>query len=100
MSYLVYVAGFGTIAVFYLWLRDVRIFCRTGLAGYRKASYQGVIWGAIALFGLALALYSPLEIAGLGVILAALYLQGRVKREKIWKGESVWERICGSVRVP
>lgn len=100
MSYLVYVAAFGAIAVFYLWLRDGRIFWRTGLAGYRKASYQGVIWGAVALFGLALTLYSTLEIAGLGVILGALYLQGRTKREKVWKGEGTWERITGRVRVP
>jgi len=99
MSYLVYVAVFGTIAVFYLWLRDVRIFCRTGLPGYRKASYQGVIWGAVALFGVALAIYSPFELVGLGVILGALYLQGRVDKEKIWNGESMWERVCGSARV-
>lgn len=99
MSYLVYVAVFGTVAVFYLWLRDARIFHRTGLAGYRKASYQGVIWGAAALFGLAVAMYTALEILGLGIILGALYLQGRVERENIWDGESTWERVLGSARL-
>ncbi|HOP66526.1 MAG TPA: ABC transporter permease [Methanoregulaceae archaeon] len=98
MSYLVYVAVFGTIAVFYLWLRDVRIFRRTGLAGYRRASYQGVIWGAAALFGLAVAMYTTLEILGLGIILGALYLQGRIEREKIWNGEGTLERVLGSAR--
>ena len=39
MSYLVYVAIFGTVSVIYLWLRDARIFFRTGLPGYRKAAY-------------------------------------------------------------
>jgi len=75
----------------------VRIFYLTGLPGYRKASYQGVIWGAVALFGIALTIYT-LELVGLGVILAALYLQGRVKREKIWKEEGTWERMTGRVR--
>ena len=33
MSYLIYVAAFGTAAVIFLWLRDARIFFRTGLPG-------------------------------------------------------------------
>jgi hypothetical protein len=52
MSYLTYVAVFGAAVTIFLWLRDARIFFRTGLAGYRKAAYWGVgriarekIWG-------------------------------------------------------
>ncbi|MDD1708290.1 MAG: ABC transporter permease, partial [Methanoregulaceae archaeon] len=33
MSYLVYIALFGAAVVFFLWLRDARIFYRTGLSG-------------------------------------------------------------------
>lgn len=101
MSYLVYVAAFGALAVFFLWFRDARIFLRTGLPGFRKGAYQGVLFGALAILGIAFAVWSterfPTEILGLGVILGALYLQGRVPREKIWKTESWWERLTGDV---
>jgi len=85
MSYLLYVALFGAAAVFFLWLRDARIFYRTGLPGYRKAAYQGVIWSAVTLFGFLLALNTPtLEVVGIGIIMLALFLQERGEREKIW----------------
>jgi len=35
MSYLVYIALFGAAVVFFLWLRDARIFYRTGLSGFQ-----------------------------------------------------------------
>ncbi|KUG21084.1 MAG: ABC transporter permease [Methanomicrobiaceae archaeon] len=96
MTYLIYVAGFGLAAVLYLWLRDLRIFSRTRLPGYRTAAYRGVACSALALLGFLIALYGPnTEILGLGLILAALYLQGRVEREKIWHGESTLQRFLG-----
>ena len=98
MSYLAYVAVFGVGAVLFLWLRDARIFFLTGLAGYRKAAYQGVIYGALASVGGACALFS-LELLGLGLILAALYLQGRIEREKIWGSEGTIDRLIGNVPV-
>ena len=52
MDYLVYVAMFGTAATIFLWLRDARIFFRTGLPGYRKAAYWGVLYGALATLGI------------------------------------------------
>ena len=52
MSYLIYVAYFGEVVVIFLWLRDARIFFRTGLPGYRKAAYHGVLYGALGTFGL------------------------------------------------
>jgi hypothetical protein len=37
------------------------------------------------------------ELLGLGLILAALYLQGKIEREKVWKDERMLERFFGSV---
>src|SRR5512139_307784 len=94
MSYLVYIALFGAAVVFFLWLRDTRIFYRSGLSGYRKAAYRGVLFGALAILGVAVTIYS-LELLGLGLILAALYLQGREEREKIWGSEEPIDRFLG-----
>jgi len=98
MTYLTYIAIFGVLATLFLWLRDARIFFRTGLPGYRKAAYHGVLYGALATLGLALTIYS-LELLGIGVILGALYLQGRIVREKIWGDERTLQRFLGSVPV-
>ena len=98
MSYLTYVAVFGTVAVIFLWLRDARIFFRTGLPGYRKAAYWGVAYGALASLGFQVAWFMPdYEILGLGLILGALYLQANREKEKVWKNEGTMERLLGSV---
>jgi len=98
MDYLVYVAIFGTGATIFLWLRDARIFFRTGLPGYRKAAYWGVAYGALASLGLQITWFAPdYDILGLGLILGALYLQTSREKEKIWSGESTLERFLGSV---
>jgi hypothetical protein len=100
MSYLIYVAAFGVAVVFFLWLRDARIFYRTGYAGYRTAAYRGILYGALALLGAAITFTTEtFEILGLGLILAALYLQGRLQREKVWTTEGTAERITGRVRI-
>jgi len=39
------------------------------------------------------------ELLGLGLILAALYLQGRVEREKVWTNEETLQRFLGSVPI-
>ncbi|HOV67622.1 MAG TPA: ABC transporter permease [Methanoregulaceae archaeon] len=98
MSYLVYVAWFGASGVALLWLRDARIFWRTGLPGYRKAAYRGVACTALALAGVGVASIASLELVGLGLVLLALYLQGRVERERIWTTEPVLDRALGSAR--
>ena len=98
MTYLIYVAIFGTAATLFLWLRDARIFFRTGLFGFRKAAYHGVLYGALASLGSIVTLTMPaFELLGLGLILAALYLQGKIVREKVWKDEGTLERFLGSV---
>lgn len=96
MSYLVYVAWFGAAAVAFLWLRDARIFWRTGLPGYRKAAYRGVAFTALGLAGVGLSYAGVLELAGLGLIMLALFLQGQVVRERIWTDEPRLERALGS----
>ncbi len=98
MTYLIWVGVFGTAATLFLWLRDARIFFRTGLPGYRKAAYHGILYGALATLGLMVAMITAtVEILGLGLILAALYLQGRIEREKVWKHEGTLDRLLGNV---
>lgn len=92
---LVYVAAFGTAVVIYLWLRDARIMARTGLAGYRRAAYQGILFTALSLVGVSLTT-TAWDLVGLGVVLLALYLQSRIVREKIWTDETTAERMFGS----
>jgi len=98
MTYLTYVALFGAMVIVFLWLRDVRIFYRTGLAGYRTAAYHGVIYSALATLGVFFTV-SLLELLGLGIILGALYLQGRTEREKVWGSEGTLDRFLGNVPV-
>jgi hypothetical protein len=43
----------------------------------------------------AVAYLSSLELLGLGIILAALYLQGREKKENVWTTESSLDRLLG-----
>jgi hypothetical protein len=98
MTYLIWVALFGTAATLFLWLRDARIFFRTGLPGYRKAAYHGILYGALASLGSMVTLtMSAFELLGLGLILAAMYLQGKTGREKVWKDEGTLDRFFGNV---
>jgi hypothetical protein len=55
-----------------------------------------VAYGALALLGVAFAA-ALLELLGLGLVLAALFLQGRIGREKVWKNEGTLARFLGSV---
>jgi len=99
MSYLAYVAGFGVAVTVFLWLRDLRIFSRTGLSGYRKAAYWGVPCTALALIGFFVTAFAEAwEFFGLGLVLLALYLQGRVDRENVWHGEGAAERFFGRAK--
>jgi hypothetical protein len=51
------------------------------------------------MFGVACGIFM-LELLGLGLVLAALYLQGIVHREKVWGGgEGASQRFFGSVPV-
>jgi len=98
---LVFVGIFGAIVVSFLWIRDARIYARTGLQGYRKAAYQGVLFTALAWFGAAMCggifTNQALTYLGIGLVLVALYLHSRIKKENVWEGnESGWQRFIGS----
>jgi len=90
-----FVAGFGVAVTYLLWFRDVRIFLRTALPGYRAAAYHGVAYATFSLIAINIALIWD-EIVGLGLILLALYLQGREKREKVFSDETALDRFLGS----
>ena len=55
-------------------------------------------YGAVATLGVFFTVYL-LELLGLGLILGALYLQGRINREKIWGSEGTLDRFLGSAPV-
>jgi hypothetical protein len=95
MTYLVWVAGFGALATYFLWFRDMRIFRRTGLPGYRVAALHGLAYVTLALVAVDLAALWN-EMVGLGLILLALYLQGRDRRERVFSGgEPAFDRLLG-----
>lgn len=96
MSFLLAVAVFGAAVTAFLWLRDYRIFIRTELPGYRIAASRGVLYTALSLCGVLLA-DRGYELVGLGVILLALYLQGRIEREEVWHDEGRVSRFFGAV---
>ncbi|HVP25547.1 MAG TPA: ABC transporter permease [Methanomicrobiales archaeon] len=95
MDYLLYIAGFGAFVTYLLWFRDMRIFRRTRLPGYQTAALHGLAYVTLALVAVDVALiWDP--IVGLGLILLALYLQGREKREKVFSGqEPALDRLLG-----
>ncbi len=96
---IVIIIAFGAASVSFLWLRDTRIFVRTGKEGYRKAAYHGVLYSALGWFGCALAGFAETTFMyqGVGCMLIALYLQSRLKKEDVWVGnESAWTRFIGS----
>lgn len=92
-----YIGVFGAAVIIYLWLRDARIFSRTGLPGYRKAAYYGILYSAVAMTGV-IFIYRNYEFIGLGLVLLALFLQGRIEKERdqIWsKKSSAIDRALG-----
>lgn len=93
-----FVSIFGALAVSFLWLRDARIFFRTGYDTYRKRAYWGVLLTALAWVGCALCKIpeQALYFLGIGLVLLALYLQSRMKKDNVWNGdESAWKRFTG-----
>lgn len=96
---LILISIFGAVCVSFLWLRDARIFARTGLQGYRKAAYKGVLLTTLGWFGAALCAFNEnhMLFLGIGLVLLALYLHSRIKKEDVWIGkESAWQRFIGS----
>ncbi len=100
VSYLFYIAIFGAAAGLFLWLRDIRIYMRTGLPGYRKAARIGVLHTAIATAGAGeILLFPSADILGVGIVLLGLWLQGQKKRERVFTNEPVFERALGKAPI-
>lgn len=99
MSILLWISLFGALVCIYLWLRDIRIYYRTGFAGYRRAAFHGIFETALATLGTGVVYIWPESaILGTGIVLLALYLQGKESREKIpWTNEPARTRFFGSV---
>lgn len=80
----------------FLWLRDCRIYFRTGLLGYRKGAVYGVGCTALSIFGAGFVFLRPdLDLMGLACVLIGLYIQGKVEREKVFTNQTSWERFTG-----
>ena len=100
VSYLFYIALFGTAVCVFLWLRDIRIYIRTGRSGFRRAARLGVLHTALATAGAGeIILFPSVDILGVGIVLLGLYLQGQVPREKVFTNEPVLERLLGKTPV-
>jgi len=98
MTILFLISVLGVVVCIFLWLRDIRIWARTLLPGYRKASIHGIYQTALATTGAGIIFFWPeISIFGTGVVLLALYLQGREEKEKIWTDEPAFTRFFGSV---
>jgi hypothetical protein len=100
VSYLFYIAFFGAAVCIFLWLRDIRIYSRTGFSGYRAAARAGVLHTAIAVAGAGeIWLFPSVDILGIGITMLGLYLQGQMKREKVFGTEPVLERCMGKAPI-
>ncbi len=96
---ILFIGIFGALTVSFLWIRDARIFARTGANGYKKAAYRGVLFTALGWLGCCLCglTEQTFYFLGMGCVLLALYLQSRIKRENVWNSdESAWKRFIGS----
>ena len=101
VDYLFYIALFGAITCFFLWLRDIRVYLRTGLPGYRRAARMGVFHTALSTAGAGEILLLPsVDILGIGIMLLGLYLQGKEERENAFStAQPVLERCLGKAPV-
>jgi len=98
MTILFPISLFGAAACIFLWLRDIRIWARSGLPGYRKAARKGVLHTALATAGAGIVWFWPeASILGTGIVMLALYFQGKEVKEKIWTNEPAITRFFGSV---
>jgi len=97
---LFWISLFGVAVCIYLWLRDIRIWVRSGLPGYRKAAIKGIFEAPLATLGAGIAyLWPEISILGTAIVLLALYLQGKETREKVWTTEPPVARFFGSAPV-
>ncbi len=91
------IAAFGFVSIMFLTLRDIRIYHRTKIVSYRKGALKGMIAGALALIGMGTTIENPQ--IGLTIILVALYINGKGKREDVFGDAPVLKRVLGETTV-
>ena len=92
-----YIAAFGFLSIIFLTLRDIRIYHRTKIVSYRKGALKGMIAGALAIIGMGVTIDNPQ--IGLTIILVAIYLNGKGKREDVFGDSPVLKRVLGETKV-
>jgi Na+/proline symporter len=97
MSIYLYIALFGFAAIIFLTLRDIRIFHRTRIESYRKGALRGMIAGALAWVGMLVTTGNPS--IGLTIVLVAVYLNGKGKREDVFGNAPLAKRVLGETTI-
>lgn len=88
---------FGFVSIIFLTLRDIRIYHRTKFESYRKGALRGMIAGALALVGMGVTAANPQ--IGLTIVLVAVYLNRKGKREDVFGDAPMIKRVLGETRV-
>lgn len=91
------IAAFGFVSIMFLTLRDIRIYRRTKIRSYRKGALKGMIAGALALIGMGTTIENPQ--IGLTIILVAIYLNGKGKREDVFGDAPLMKRVLGETTI-
>ncbi len=91
------IAAFGFLSIMFLTLRDIRIYRRTKIISYRKGALKGMIAGALALIGMGTTIENPQ--IGLTIILVAVYLNGKGKREDVFGDAPLMKRVLGETTI-
>jgi hypothetical protein len=95
-----YIAAFGFLSILFLTLRDIHIYHRTKIISYRKGALRGMIAGALALIGMIVTIeYSDNPQVGLTIILVAVYINGKGKREDVFGDAPVIKRVFGETKI-
>ncbi|MFH0904051.1 MAG: hypothetical protein V1854_02530 [Methanobacteriota archaeon] len=92
-----YIAAFGFLSIMFLTLRDIRIYHRTKIISYRKGALRGMIAGAMALIGMGVTTENPQ--IGLTIILVAVYLNGKGKRDDVFGDAPMIKRVFGETQI-
>jgi len=94
-----YIAAFGFLSIIFLTLRDIRIYHRTKIVSYRKGALRGMIAGALAIIGMIVTIqYLENPQVGLTIILVAIYINGKGKREDVFGDAPVIKRVLGETK--
>ncbi len=93
----VFISIFGFVSIIFLTLRDIRIYHRTKFESYRKGALRGMIAGALALVGMGITAANPQ--IGLTIVLIAVYLNRKGKREDVFGDAPMIKRVLGETKI-